>query len=946
MLLNKTLLCQTAPNSVRRLLEQQKDGSLLYSRWNHSTNCEEIRLFNAASSSDKQIFINYTGLEIVNASLNPSADVIAFTTFCPNKASRDIVLPSLESVSSGNDSDGDNINSVHDQSDSTAVSRETPSWRTFDDDGTNDIETVEPFSPLKGRYVTHLADVHPVSWMKKFDVSRSMYQKVIFTNCDVTKKDGKTSYRENRLLLIMNRKWVGLYSIMFEPKHISRETSVDVQLQKWRMLSPPKSLVIARKPVWVQWNAACQRLYFVTVSKGRKTKEETISRYSTSLSCEQLVQSDVWSRKIFSIKIDLNLQLETIRERPPTYVLRDMDCTVSSSGINMRLLELYDGGLCLAWQTLSCADEQEKSLYKIALIDKNILITTFTKTSAALDRLDNETKWSPLSFSSFGNNVVIKGNAESPFLHCIAMDCISYETPCLSYPCHYMSPKCQFANLGEFIQLPFSIVCEDSPRTNDCDSFIVYDASRITVHCLSADPQLARDIYFDHNVSLVNRLAVTRFGRLAFTAIKDDFRNILLHFASNEMILVGEQFLGTLLIHYVTEELCAEFSDIAFLNRLLPFGIPSIEEDGNFFARCEHSFTEDDIVSQVLQAIDERAETKSLWRRTSVGLKSRMYEPYDFATVSDYYDMLISTREDETMAKDNLRRRLEDVYEHEISKHFQNRRKSVFFAQSLEDDRLRKCLMALTYEGLSGHLQRFIENDGLIKRIAINYAITQQSAVDHYMNLFTFLNIDDAKVQSLFDPITGSEWKLLKLLQKLLDTCVTINFPFPAGIQTYLACLYFRHCVAIYQTQNKNDPGPTNDDPFDASDTELFRGIDIPGLSFEFLQLIDVKCVQVTSEFVAKLLEDVPDHVAFGSLIQGVLSRTKFTSDKILDCMLQQWNHPDAKFRSARDTMTVGDSRFFFTDYLLLDGEFILVLWIAGLMSVHEILFRIGPIVT
>ncbi|XP_039253891.2 protein pigeon-like [Styela clava] len=888
MLIQENLLIPSRISRIQGVYEQGPDGTFLYSCLSPS-NHTEIRLFELATERDTLMYKYDSAVDIVNASLNPDRNVIAFTIF-EEKNSEKLKKKSVDIESE-----------LKDQNETTTdhIREANVNWITpiSENSGTryDNMDSVKKsefsLQPVKGKYKSYLADIYPSKWLWKFNVNRSFYQKVIFTNCSKQKEINGHPTIENRLLLIMHQNYIAMYTIYLKCSTVN-EKSLDknktvssfstIFEDKVEIHDKPRAVSVG-KCYWSQWDYSQQQLYYLHVKKSRKTStdlNEKYVTYSTSLCCDQYAEEQ-FQQQVFSCSISLDLEECFITCKDSLYEILNMEATVSSSGFNMKVLRIENGMICLCWQSRT---KENDTIYRIAVINKDIVMTCVS------NKVECDISYHRLSFSSIGNNILIHSPQIS--VHLIAIDALSSEHYNFKQHCHYLANTPELPNIVSLCQLPYPVPNilnnDDIGRSNS--RCYVYDQATNKISIIYIERESIGRSFFSNETTLENKIAIARFASIAFLGDSSKstlLTNVLLSFLEKGMILRADKILATLLLHNAANDLCSRLPDVEFLRDILPLAIdmPPVESDKFTFV-LRFININDDICHQISQAVEKSKYTADRWQKSKYGLKHGSHlEPYDTHAIDEEIYILgeDSSKSHQREQKSQLKERLNTIFEREFLKAIDpddgNNEESILDCfSSHHQDHIRENLMALTFEKLSDHLKQHLPDNLPIKSIARNYITAQLRAVNHFVCLFICALMFDEPDRGLFEPICPKEKNLLQLLNQLFLSCTLINFPIPTGFQTCLTCLTFRSCFTTHLSIDDNmyfeDSSSSGGDAVLYPEFSSNKKEDIESFSFEFFQKVDCKSILLTREFVARFLKEIPNHETYGSLIIEVLQRT------------------------------------------------------------------------
>lgn len=896
---------------VLHVFEQHFDGSLLYSCYPKDsvrTNYTEVRLFNPTTNHDKLIYVHEGNSSIVNASLNPEHTVLAFTTFLSHENAG---IKNASQTSAGNDQNSDAYKTKQNPNWFSPLDFEKCMKQCSTETGVNcsRVDDADSISAIlntdchlsQGIYRSYLVDT-PMTWLRKFDLERSRYQRVIFTSCSTIHSKDNCLLKENRLLLIMHRKCIGLYVILLkeerdkERDHGKKDANFnDASERRIEVLQP---ISVASNPLWCQWDPKLQQLYYIVVTKHkhkRTDRNSTVIDYSLFLRCVQF--DNGYHQFIFDCPLELSLSSEIFKSSGSSYLLHDLDPSVSSPSLNMRLLQLPSGGMCLCWQVFT--DSQQDYLYQILVLHENIVIQC---DSITLNTEVYESVQDRISFSVLADNILVY--CKERFLHFLSTDSFRTDQDPFAYHCHYIT-KCnptQRMQLDYFCQMPYQpsdIYGEDS---NEC---AVFDCVAKNVSTLAISVDLITENFHDIQVTTENKIAVSRF---ACGLLKDQTKSFsllketLIRFLEEDMTLITDSILSSILVQMAKNDVVTKFPEATHIHRLLPTSISFNNSCSNEFSlRTKIVSIRERLMMKLEQLLTIKHPNQiEFWKKTVAFLKNGQHKSYDLHDI----DEAIASKGHLPDRKTIQEMQLTEIFkkniflweEGDITKDDDDILGSFSsYAQNLHCENV----IALTYEYLTRHLKQYVEDDSLLKSIARDYVIAQLHSVNHIFALFLLVtNVEDHD-QPLFHPVVTEERKLLKLLNQLLSACISNNFPLQKGFQTYLTCLTFRCCLNTHLVISGDDCTAYLSDTSGSSSSNSLNNVapifssspeDMKEFLFDFLQLVDSSCIQLTGEFIARLLEELPpNNCIYDAMVHEILTHANFSCSVMPEGIFQCW---------------------------------------------------------
>lgn len=171
-------------------------------------------------------------------------------------------------------------------------------------------------------------------------------------------------------------------------------------------------------------------------------------------------------------------------------------------------------------------------------------------------------------------------------------------------------------------------------------------------------------------------------------------------------------------------------------------------------------------------------------------------------------------------------------------------------------------LITLTKELLAQHLAKYLRKDAKTKaqNVAKEYVscqVQQSRQLCHLLwnlrgPLLPYTDLDYLPI--LTDPTSEDEYELFQMFERYHRVCNEMAFPVPGGFASYFAALGFRNLTKHL-----------------------------------FLQYVDYGVIQMTGEFIARVLADIKDTDEGVTTKQQLISRLP---KSFMEECYRQWNHP------------------------------------------------------
>ncbi|KAK3102613.1 hypothetical protein FSP39_012649 [Pinctada imbricata] len=171
-------------------------------------------------------------------------------------------------------------------------------------------------------------------------------------------------------------------------------------------------------------------------------------------------------------------------------------------------------------------------------------------------------------------------------------------------------------------------------------------------------------------------------------------------------------------------------------------------------------------------------------------------------------------------------------------------------------------IVAVTKNILTSHMNKYARKEVRLKgeTVALEYVAAQIQQSRQLCHLLwtlrgpLLLHNDLNFLPTLTDPSTEDEYELYLLYQRYYQTCQELAYPIPLGFVPYFTALGYRNLSTCV-----------------------------------FLQYVDQGILQLTGDFLAQVLADIPDDQAGVKIKQSIISRLP---QPFAEGCYKEWNHP------------------------------------------------------
>nr|XP_018666971.1 uncharacterized protein LOC100182678 [Ciona intestinalis] len=608
----------------------------------------------------------------------------------------------------------------------------------------NEIHDEEYPKYSKESYTSYIAEVYPTGWSMKFNTRRKLVQRVLFTNWLNVKLNGDLKLTSYQVLLVMHRESIGLYNVVIEDMQYGKMKTSQGSLlleqpSRTRVFGKPTSEVLSSHAIWNQWEPHTQRLWYMvpitnkSLEKHQKLSSEEIAGLPTkcNIVCLQFYET-VPHQKVLEVQLCLHLSRFALYNTSSLNRHYDLDPTVSSIELNMRVVTMCESGLtCVCWQEKQSKHNVGNRLYSIAILNKDILIH---------HPYQEDIGDVPISFYPLGSMLIVQ--AAGKFLHIYDTNAISCnEIRMQSGLFHLLLSGDLLPPIAnhhlEYIKRHYRPVADSESDPNhysdsqesilssvgsyDCAT-ICFDLTRRCFLSLELCSQAFCELFTSDRTTTKNKVYMTRQAVL-YPQGCNASSNLLSIVLQTIITFPAQHYITPMLCQLLTAMACAELADYkhAIPTTMIPLLPSSLSSYALNWLLTEKELSQDDVVYESmygtcenlcssvkqyiaalssdhkLTAIDRvvgKSDTQimdsnksTVWYRVFSACEQGLYTEYDLDSIRDELTILKRLKKDKdeksTNILDNLPSRLMDLFHKRFGKPLSS---SVDSMLDLEDD--------------------------------------------------------------------------------------------------------------------------------------------------------------------------------------------------------------------------------------------------------------------
>lgn len=817
-----------------RVLEQKDCGSFICVQ--RKNKFDEVFIFNYVENKTTLLHVHKEAHEhIINGTINNRKTLLSFTTVTTNECitNEPITLTRTTSDNAFSPKPWKNCGYTLKQENGVVQAVENQDLEYGQNSKTR-LSHLGQLRKCRGKYNSYLVGIN-CKWVMKFRVERKLLQKVKFLDQELIKGHQTDEIYEDRLLFVMDRGSVGLYSILSKYDTINNQST---------LVNSPKSTILKHKIIWCQFDELLQQIFYISCShKNIHTANGNTERlYVTKLHCEQFCNRQL-HELLYSVKIDLGIPNKLLTEKIYDYTLEDISPVTSQDCFNIRVLVLENGRMILCWQILS--EEIWKQAH-VVVLSSDVQLTL--KPNLDLEN-GNMVK---AKFINLQNNLLLV-HLPGIFSTILNIQTLSGQNLDIQ-PLHGTFLNSKFISLpNSFEVLPYQFQMESyesfPPR-------VILDCESRDVYAIAITKTTITDTYINASIGATTKSFLVRtaneISKASLGNSQPMLSTILLNFDEDDMILHGDEIIANCLLYMAAFDTVKTAQEVKGLEYLLP------THCGNACIADEES------VSLEMHQKSLRSEIRRQLSDRSSGVKARfdgyicdIQDSFKSGAFSMYNGNIIN--EELKVLKGNNKDIISRL-KMQLAKTFTDNiflDKAVPHAIKCQENRN---LVTLTFQRVVDHLKQHLDHQQNWSAIARSYILSQISAVDHLLALFELVTNFNRNF-NLFTILDEDEEYFLNLLNQLQGACSLINFPCPLDTKSNITCLTFRSLISKYGLD------------FESPETTVDSSCALDEFKADFLNLIDSGYIAPTCEFIAKFSNELPNISAYNDLRKEILAR-------------------------------------------------------------------------